>query len=252
MRLAMKRSQSGGMALSFSETMYHVGSSLQPALVAFSVRAAALSGRWLTAMGAATSSGKSAQKVSWNSESLMKRSGPPGAPGASYGLGTLVDASRAGGKGSCTLAQLSPSSGAKADKNTKPMTSLIEGAAWEITAPPYECPTRTTGPSRVDVYRTIESASKARLRRGFIGALTSTPWACSSRITPAYPEASAKAPCTRTTVRLAATGRSFRVVVGSQCHRYEPREASLDQAIFRGTEAPRVRSARHAAFDASA
>src|ERR1700731_2089062 len=145
----MKRSQSGGMALSFSETMYHVGRSFQPAIVAFSVRAAALSGRWLTAMRAATSAGKSAQNVSWNSEILMNRSGPPGAPGASYGLGTLVDASNDAGKGSWTLAQLSPSSSAKAERKTRAMTSLTDGAAWEITAPPYECPTRTTGPSMV-------------------------------------------------------------------------------------------------------
>jgi len=43
--LAMKRSQSGGMALSASETMYHDGRSFQPATVAFSVKAAALTGR---------------------------------------------------------------------------------------------------------------------------------------------------------------------------------------------------------------
>jgi hypothetical protein len=43
--LAMKRSQSGGMALSCSETMYHDGRFFQPATVAFSVNAAALTGR---------------------------------------------------------------------------------------------------------------------------------------------------------------------------------------------------------------
>ena len=82
-RWAMNRSQSGGMALSCSETMYQVGRSFQPAMVAFSVRAAALSGRWPTAIGAATSAGRSAQNVWWNSGILMNRSGPPGAPGAS-------------------------------------------------------------------------------------------------------------------------------------------------------------------------
>src|SRR5260221_13089212 len=66
-RLDMNRSQSGGMALSCSETMYQVGRFFQPATVAFSVRAAALSGRWLTAIGAATSAGRSAQNVWWNS-----------------------------------------------------------------------------------------------------------------------------------------------------------------------------------------
>jgi hypothetical protein len=41
----MCRSQSGWMALSCSETMYQVGRFFQPAIVAVSVQAAALSGR---------------------------------------------------------------------------------------------------------------------------------------------------------------------------------------------------------------
>ena len=91
-RIAMKRSASGGMALSCTDTKYHEGRSFHPATVAFSVRAARLSGRWLTAIVAARSAGKSAQKVRWNSSILMNRSGPPAAPGASYGLGTEVEA----------------------------------------------------------------------------------------------------------------------------------------------------------------
>jgi hypothetical protein len=82
-RLAMNRWQSGAMALSCSESRYQAGRFFQPATVAFSVRAAALSGRWLTAIGAATSAGRSAQHVWWKSAILMNRSGPPGAPGAS-------------------------------------------------------------------------------------------------------------------------------------------------------------------------
>jgi hypothetical protein len=82
-RLAMKRSASGGMALSCADTKYHEGRSFHPATVAFSVRAARLSGRWLTAIVAARSAGRSAQKVRWNSSILMNRSGPPAAPGAS-------------------------------------------------------------------------------------------------------------------------------------------------------------------------
>ena len=50
-RCAMNRSQSGGIALSRSETRYQLGNDFQPATVAFSVRAAALSGRfWLPAI----------------------------------------------------------------------------------------------------------------------------------------------------------------------------------------------------------
>lgn len=49
MRCAMKHSESGGMALSRSETMYQLGRFFHPATVAASVKAAAASGRWLTA-----------------------------------------------------------------------------------------------------------------------------------------------------------------------------------------------------------
>jgi hypothetical protein len=54
----------------------------------------------------------------------MNRSGPPGAPGASYGLGTMADTSMGAGNGSWMLAQLSPWSSANADRNTSAMTSL--------------------------------------------------------------------------------------------------------------------------------
>src|SRR6478735_5840926 len=135
-RLAMKRSASGAMALSCADTRYHEGRSFQPATVAFSVRAARLSGRWLTAIVAARSLDRSAQKVRWNSSILMNRSGPPAAPGASYGLGTEVEAKIEAGNGSWTLAQLSPASSANAERKTSPATSLTTVAAWEMTAPP--------------------------------------------------------------------------------------------------------------------
>ena len=44
------------------------------------------------------------------------------------------------------------------------------------------------------------AASEARLRSGFGGAIAVWPALSSSRITPAKPDASAKAPWTRTTV----------------------------------------------------
>jgi hypothetical protein len=43
--------------------------------VAFSARAAALSGRWLAAIGAATSAERSAQNIWWKAAILMNRSG---------------------------------------------------------------------------------------------------------------------------------------------------------------------------------
>src|SRR5579863_4218302 len=105
MRSAMKRSASGGIALSCSETRNQEGLDFHPAAVAFSVSAATDSGRWVANMTSATSTGTSAQNVSRNCALAMYRSGPPGAPGASYGVGPEVLASIEGGNGPCTLAQ---------------------------------------------------------------------------------------------------------------------------------------------------
>src|SRR5579859_6103213 len=110
MRLAMNRSASGGMALSCSDTRNQEGLVLHPAAVAFSVSAAADSGRCVANMTSARSTGTSAQNVSRNCSFAMYRSGPCGAPGASYGVGKDVDESIDGGNGPCTLAQLSPTS----------------------------------------------------------------------------------------------------------------------------------------------
>ena len=65
-RWAMNRSASGGMALSCSETRNQDGLDFHPAAVAFSLSAAAASGRWVANMTSATSTGTSAQNVSRN------------------------------------------------------------------------------------------------------------------------------------------------------------------------------------------
>src|ERR1700730_17305259 len=104
MRSAMNRSASGGIALSCSDTRNQEGVVFQPAAVAFSVSAASESGRWVANMTSARSTGTSAQNVSRNCSLAMYRSGPCGAPGASYGVGREVEASMDGGNGSCTLA----------------------------------------------------------------------------------------------------------------------------------------------------
>ena len=71
MRSAMNRSASGGMALSFSDTRYQDGFVFHPAAVAFSVRAASDSGRWVAHIASAMSTGASAQNVSRNRSLLM-------------------------------------------------------------------------------------------------------------------------------------------------------------------------------------
>jgi hypothetical protein len=63
-----------------------------------------------------------------------------------------------------------------------------------MTAPPYECPTRTTGPAIDATTALIAAASAAWLRGGFGGAATVCPAASSSVMMPANPDASAKAP----------------------------------------------------------
>ena len=64
-RSAMNRWHSGEMAWSCSETIAQDGRFFHPAVVAFSVNAATLTGRWLTAIVSATSADKSAQNASW-------------------------------------------------------------------------------------------------------------------------------------------------------------------------------------------
>src|SRR4051812_8028589 len=96
MRLAKKRSTSGLIALSPLETRNHDGIVFHPAFVAGSPSEAAATGRWLIDMRCATSSSRSAQKVSLKSAWSMYNSGPPAAPTASYGVGRAVDASMAG------------------------------------------------------------------------------------------------------------------------------------------------------------
>src|SRR5215469_4551667 len=195
-RLAMNRSASGGMALSCSDTRNQDGLVFQPASVAFSVSAAAASGRCVANMMSATSTGTSAQNVSLNPSFPMYRSGPPAAPTAGYGVGAAVVASIDGGNGCCTLAQLSPTSSPNAARYTSAVTLSSPADACVMTAPPYECPTRTTGPSIAPTAACTVAASDARLRSGFGGATAVRPALLSSWMIPAKPDASAKAPWT--------------------------------------------------------
>src|SRR5919112_6575599 len=69
-----------------------------------------------------------------------------------------------------------------------------------ITLPPYECPTRTTGPSTVRTTSATYCASVATDRSGFATAMTTCPAACSGVMIAFQLDDSAKAPCTRTMV----------------------------------------------------
>jgi hypothetical protein len=76
------------------------------------------------------------------------------------------------------------------------------GDATLITAPPYEWPTRMTGPGIDFKKAAMLAASAVRLRSGFGGAKTVYPPASNWGITAFQLDASAQAPCTRTIVGL--------------------------------------------------
>src|SRR5712664_2901135 len=91
-----------------------------------------------------------------------------------------------------------------------------------ITAPPYEWPTRMTGPSRRAIARLVAATSSARDVSGFWIATAFSPAFSSSGITFAQLEPSAHAPCTRTTFRtlgalLSAAAEGCEVTAISKC-----------------------------------
>src|SRR6185312_12563614 len=95
---------------------------------------------------------------------------------------------------------LSPLAGANASTYTSALTLRLPLAAFVITAPPYECPTRTIGPLIVLRKSAIVAASPFRLCSGLGGALTVYPFDCRRSITPLQTALLAHAPLTRTTV----------------------------------------------------
>jgi hypothetical protein len=94
----------------------------------------------------------------------------------------------------------SPSSGANAATKTRPTTFFACLAAFDITAPPYECPTAMIGPGVCSSTPAMYAESIESPRSGFAGAMTGTPFSCSRSITLFQLEPSANAPCTSTTV----------------------------------------------------
>ena len=70
-RAAIARSATGGIALSLLATMYQLGSVFQPAGPDGVPRHDNVTGRWLTAITAASASGRSAQNCSWKNSGLI-------------------------------------------------------------------------------------------------------------------------------------------------------------------------------------
>src|SRR5258708_489544 len=68
-----------------------------------------------------------------------------------------------------------------------------------MTTPPYECPTRTVGPSCAAIARLAAATSSAKDVRGLPAVVTRRPLAFSNGTTFDQLESSANAPCTSTT-----------------------------------------------------
>src|SRR5882672_11226858 len=172
----MKRWASGGIIRSSVLTRYqlglvfHAGSEIAPA------SASTPHGTWESAVNAAVSGSTSAaneaanfarsrnRKPSWGG-----RIGGTGAPGGGSLISEETD---------------SPLSGANAAMYTSPAT-LGSLPASVITTPPYECPTRITGPPCASTMSRVAATSPASEIVGFWTMLTVYPSFFNSLYTPA-------------------------------------------------------------------
>src|SRR4029453_9318114 len=118
------------------------GFSRQAAAVAGSSNAVAEIERCEIAMNAASASGRSAQKASWNRAWSIDASTLP----SDNAVGRTRGPMASDGKRSWSPLTVSPSSGATPETYTSPAT-FSEVPATVITAPPYEWPTPTIGPA---------------------------------------------------------------------------------------------------------
>src|SRR4051794_7636158 len=98
--------------------------------------------------------------------------------------------------------RLSPSSGTHPLMYTSAWTWSMPVAAFEMTAPPYEWPTMTIGPSIDRSSAATYAASLRNSRSGFAAPIARKPWPRTARIEPSQPLLSAHAPWTKTTVGL--------------------------------------------------
>src|SRR4051794_19842575 len=98
--------------------------------------------------------------------------------------------------------RLSPSSGTHPLMYTSAWTWSLPVAALEMTAPPYEWPTMTIGPSIDRRSDATYAASLRNSRSGLAAPIARKPWPRSARIEPSQPVLSAHAPWTKTTVGL--------------------------------------------------
>src|SRR2546426_106931 len=96
----------------------------------------------------------------------------------------------------------SPWSGTNAAVKTRPSTSDRPYAAFEITIPPYECPTSIFGPEILSSTARTIATSLAIDNRPSVGVAVVNPSFWSPATTMSQPGAEAQAPWTRTIVGL--------------------------------------------------
>src|SRR2546427_5781143 len=96
----------------------------------------------------------------------------------------------------------SPCSGTNAALKTRPSTSDRPYAAFEITIPPYECPTRIFGPDMPSSTARTIATSPAIDNRPSVGVTVVNPSFSSPATTMSQPGGEAQAPWTRTIVGL--------------------------------------------------
>src|ERR1700683_4839332 len=166
---------SGGMTLSASPMTYQEGIVFHPtAARALSAAQRAASGRCVAANRAATSASSADANTVPKYLELMYRSAP-----LPSNVGILIVKSD-GGFGALASSNSidSPASGANASTNTNAFTFGALAEATLITEPPYEWPTRTTGPATNLRYVEMTAASAARPRTGFGRARAGQPSLC--------------------------------------------------------------------------
>src|SRR4029434_5656343 len=157
-RVDIARWASGGIILSWVETRYQLGFVFHAGSLMVPPSASTPHGTWESAMNAAasglTSAANDAANFALSRESYPScgaRIGGTGAPGS----GSLINEDTD-----------SPLSGANAAIYTSP-TTLESLPASVITAPPYEWPTRITGPFWVASIRFVTATSSASEIVGF-------------------------------------------------------------------------------------
>jgi hypothetical protein len=138
-RSAIERTTSAPAALSPVATTVQEGRCSQAGGPDGSENADSATGRWVAAINAVSSGGRSPANASWNLSGSITNSAavpPPLTVGNCRGTSALFSTLSFEPASACPSA--SPSSGANAATNTRPTTLLASLAALVITAPPYE------------------------------------------------------------------------------------------------------------------